>query len=67
MEDNKGAVDFWYSHALISDATREGIYSLCNFSRIGPLTVLESANVTKSKVGIPHKAHCIQGKLYQGA
>jgi hypothetical protein len=51
VEDNKGAVDFWYSHALISDATREGIYSLCNFSHIGPLKVLESVNVNKSKVG----------------
>lgn len=67
MEDNKGAVDFWYSHALISEATREGIYSLCNFSHIGPLTVLESANVNKSRVGIPGEAHYIQGILHQGA
>ena len=67
MEDNKGAVDFWYSHALISDATREGIYSLCNFSRIGPLSVLEGANVNKSKVGVPYEACNIQRELYQGA
>lgn len=67
MEDNKGAVDFWYSHALISDATREGIYSLCNFSRIGPLSVLESTNVNKSKVRAPHEACNIKSELNQGA
>lgn len=47
IEDNKGAVDFWYSHALISEDTRDGIFAQCNFSRIGPLQVsarVESAN-----------------------
>ena len=48
IEDNKGAVDFWYSHALISEDTRDGIFAHCNFSRIGPLQVssarVESAN-----------------------
>ena len=39
IEDNKGAVDFWYSHALISEETRDGIFGQCNFSRIGPLQV----------------------------
>ncbi|MEW5304504.1 MAG: hypothetical protein WDW36_007114 [Sanguina aurantia] len=35
--DNLGAVDFWQSHALLSDATALGIRSHCNFSYIGPL------------------------------
>jgi len=35
--DNEGAVDFWYSHALISVATYNGFYDNCNFSNIGPL------------------------------
>lgn len=53
IEDNKGAVDFWFSHALISEETRDGIFALCNFSRIGPLQVSASVeSVTKSnKVG----------------
>ncbi|EIE23392.1 peptidase S10, serine carboxypeptidase [Coccomyxa subellipsoidea C-169] len=38
-EDNKGAVEFWHSHALISDTTRDGLMNKCNFSRIGPLQV----------------------------
>ena len=42
VEDNKGAVDFWYSHALISEDTRDGIYATCNFSQIGPLKVSAS-------------------------
>ncbi|CAL5224857.1 g7615 [Coccomyxa viridis] len=51
VEDNKGAVDFWYSHALISEDTRDGIFGQCNFSRIGPLQVsarVESENSNKS-------------------
>ncbi|KAG2491396.1 hypothetical protein HYH03_010187 [Edaphochlamys debaryana] len=35
--DNLGAVDYWWSHALISDPTANGIRANCNFSRIGPL------------------------------
>ncbi|GFR42849.1 hypothetical protein Agub_g3807 [Astrephomene gubernaculifera] len=35
--DNLGAVDYWWSHALISDQTALGIRTNCNFSRIGPL------------------------------
>lgn len=36
-EDNRGAIDFWYYHALISDTTRDGLLKTCNFSSIGPL------------------------------
>ncbi|KAG2431440.1 hypothetical protein HXX76_009455 [Chlamydomonas incerta] len=35
--DNLGAVDFWWSHALVSDQTAQGIRANCNFTRIGPL------------------------------
>ena len=35
--DNKGAVSFWWSHALISDASYRGLLSTCNFSEVGPL------------------------------
>lgn len=37
--DNRGAVWFWHSHALISDATRDGLLRTCNFSHVGPLQV----------------------------
>ena len=37
--DDAGAVDFWWSHALISDTTSSGIKQHCNFSAIGPLGV----------------------------
>lgn len=32
-----GAVDFWWSHALISDESADGIKATCNFSTVGPL------------------------------
>jgi serine carboxypeptidase-like clade 2 len=35
--DNRGAVEHWYSHALISKATHDGIMDKCDFSHIGPL------------------------------
>ena len=35
--DNKGAVDFWWSHAIISDESRYGMLHSCNFSGVGPL------------------------------
>lgn len=36
--DNEGALDFWYTHALISRDSRDGIKEHCNFSHIGPLS-----------------------------
>ena len=49
MEDNKGAIDFWFYHALISDDTRNGIYATCNFSNIGPLqTNAQPESINKS-------------------
>ncbi|EFJ47842.1 hypothetical protein VOLCADRAFT_74841 [Volvox carteri f. nagariensis] len=33
--DNMGAVDYWWTHALISDQTAQGVRANCNFSRIG--------------------------------
>lgn len=35
--DNEGAVDFWWTHALISDAVRDSLLHSCNFSGVGPL------------------------------
>jgi len=35
--DNRGAVDYWHQHALISDETYNGIVNNCNFTDIGPL------------------------------
>eukprot|EP00200_Dunaliella_tertiolecta_P006034 CAMPEP_0202355440 /NCGR_PEP_ID=MMETSP1126-20121109/10335_1 /ASSEMBLY_ACC=CAM_ASM_000457 /TAXON_ID=3047 /ORGANISM="Dunaliella tertiolecta, Strain CCMP1320" /LENGTH=561 /DNA_ID=CAMNT_0048948059 /DNA_START=38 /DNA_END=1723 /DNA_ORIENTATION=+ len=35
--DNKGAVDYWWSHALIGDDVLAGINENCDFSRVGPL------------------------------
>ncbi|KAK9824563.1 hypothetical protein WJX72_011326 [[Myrmecia] bisecta] len=35
--DNEGAIDFWWSHAMVSDETRTGVRDHCNFSNIGPL------------------------------
>jgi serine carboxypeptidase-like clade 2 len=31
--DNIGTVDFWWSHAIISDSLHRGILENCNFSR----------------------------------
>ena len=35
--DNEGAVDFWWTHALISDDVRDSLLKSCNFSGVGPL------------------------------
>lgn len=35
--DNEGAVDFWWTHALISDDVRDSLLHSCNFSGVGPL------------------------------
>ncbi|KAL3160666.1 hypothetical protein ABBQ32_010583 [Trebouxia sp. C0010 RCD-2024] len=35
--DNEGAVDFWWTHALISDDVRNSLLRSCNFSGVGPL------------------------------
>ena len=35
--DNKGAVDFWWAHAIISDESRDSMLHSCNFSDVGPL------------------------------
>ena len=36
-EDNKGAAQYWWTHALNSDETFEGIMENCDFTGIGPL------------------------------
>jgi len=35
--DNRGALEFWYTHGIISTATFEGISKYCDFNTIGPL------------------------------
>ena len=49
-------MDFWYSHALISEDTRDGIFGQCNFSRIGPLQVAARVESASSNVR-PCHAH----------
>jgi len=39
--DNEGAVDMWYTHAIISKATYDGLYANCDFANIGPLATGE--------------------------
>ena len=53
--DNQGAVDFWWTHALISDDIRNGLLHDCNFSGIGPLASVVHSSVDdldKSKVEV---------------
>lgn len=42
--DNGGAVDFWYSHALVSRATRDNIHRYCKLGEVGPLRAPLTAN-----------------------
>jgi serine carboxypeptidase-like clade 2 len=35
--DNRGAVDFWFQHGMVSAPTYSGIVASCNFSDVGPL------------------------------
>lgn len=48
--DNEGAVDFWWTHALISDAVRDSLLNSCNFSGVGPLQqdVLQAASLDRN-------------------
>ena len=61
--DNEGAVDFWWTHALISDDVRDSLLQSCNFSGVGPLrqSPLEGANLERNgklEVGHPRLAAC---------
>jgi len=42
--DNAGAVFDWWSHALISDQTYQGVNKNCDFANIGPLTAAAAAS-----------------------
>lgn len=35
--DNRAALEFWWSHAILSTETRDGALKYCDFSAIGPL------------------------------
>lgn len=37
--DNRAAVDFWFTHRMISGASYHGIGHTCDFSSVGPLMV----------------------------
>jgi len=37
IKDNQGTVDHWWTHALISDQSFEGIRKYCNFAKSNPL------------------------------
>jgi hypothetical protein len=37
LTDNGGALDYWYSHAMISDEARREVRGACDLSRAGPL------------------------------
>ncbi|GBF89345.1 serine carboxypeptidase-like [Raphidocelis subcapitata] len=50
--DNKGTLDFWYSHALISAEAHEGIHKHCNFSNIGPLAAGAHALALSRSAGL---------------
>eukprot|EP00192_Tetraselmis_astigmatica_P006177 CAMPEP_0117658360 /NCGR_PEP_ID=MMETSP0804-20121206/5824_1 /TAXON_ID=1074897 /ORGANISM="Tetraselmis astigmatica, Strain CCMP880" /LENGTH=511 /DNA_ID=CAMNT_0005464879 /DNA_START=90 /DNA_END=1622 /DNA_ORIENTATION=+ len=47
--DNRGAVDFWYGHAIISTDTAEGMKAHCDFSTIGPLKVQSGAQMSEER------------------
>lgn len=36
--DNTGALDHWYTRAMIDQATHDGVLATCNMSDVGPLT-----------------------------
>lgn len=36
-DDNRGAADFWYEHAIISEEIHSDMVQNCNFSNIGPI------------------------------
>ncbi len=42
--DNRGAVDFWFQHGMVSAPTYTGIVSTCNFSDVGPLKSRRGGN-----------------------
>jgi serine carboxypeptidase-like clade 2 len=44
--DNRGTLDFWWSHAIVSDEVRSALSDYCNFSDIGPLSQVKQSNLT---------------------
>lgn len=43
--DNRAALAFWWSHAIVSTETRDGALKTCDFAAIGPLV---SASVDRA-------------------
>jgi serine carboxypeptidase-like clade 2 len=41
--DNTGAVEFWWGHGMVSNASRTGILTTCNMSDIGPIFARSAA------------------------
>ncbi|GMH85446.1 hypothetical protein TrST_g499 [Triparma strigata] len=46
-QDNKGAVQYWHSHALNSDDTFNNLMESCDFTSIGPLKADNSMDAAK--------------------
>ena len=46
--DNRAALEFWWSHAILSTETRDGALKYCDFSAIGPLVSFEIADAPHS-------------------
>ncbi|PRW44859.1 Serine carboxypeptidase 24 isoform B [Chlorella sorokiniana] len=51
--DNRAALAFWWSHAIVSTETRDGALKNCDFSAIGPLEEQEEEEVYVSAVEGP--------------
>jgi serine carboxypeptidase-like clade 2 len=63
--DNQGRVEFWYSHAIISNSTAKNISSKCDFSNliIGPLDQVHYVDPGKDCSELVHKAQKEMGNI----
>jgi serine carboxypeptidase-like clade II len=48
--DNKGAVDFWHAHALITSITHKRVLEHCKFGHVGPY---RADGLVRSRCGQP--------------
>ena len=50
--DNQAAVDFWFTHAVTSQAATDGIGDFCDFSTVGPLTRVRLSPTAAADAGV---------------
>ena len=60
--DNTGVVEYWWSHAIISDSARSGILKNCDLSHVGPLST-EADLMVSADLNVASRAKMCDGAI----